>query len=276
LGLKARFWIGCIPVFFVAALSSFLFDCRYLYRYPAQINDAARNATLQWMPTEKPSSTRCLERTADFILHDPGVSIYKINSNILIHGAIVTIKSHPQLKDFVRKPVHMEGAPVHRPCSIAYEDRRRLLGFTLVEFVIVLAIMATLSAIAIPNYITYRYKAQVAAAIVEIRILEEKIANYAVDYDRLPESLNDMGAGPFIDPWGNAYAYLKIAGVDHPGGGKTDKRRKDHNMVPVNSDYDLYSKGEDGDSKAPFTAKHSRDDIVRANDGEFVGLASDY
>ncbi|MGD2185979.1 MAG: prepilin-type N-terminal cleavage/methylation domain-containing protein [Desulfobacterales bacterium] len=170
----------------------------------------------------------------------------------------------------------MQWGPVHCPDPTEYEHRRWFDGFTLVELMIVVAIIATLSAIAIPNYIGYRYKAQIAAAIAEIRILEEKIANYVVDNDDYPDSLNDIGTGPFIDPWGNPYAYLKIAGVDHKGGGKTDKRRKDHNMVPVNSDFDLYSKGRDGDSKAPFTAKHSRDDIVRANDGQFVGLASDY
>ena len=52
--------------------------------------------------------------------------------------------------------------------------------------------------------------------------------------------------------------------------------RKDKNLVPVNTDYDLYSMGEDGRSVGPFTAKASRDDIVRANDGGFVGLAADY
>jgi general secretion pathway protein G len=34
--------------------------------------------------------------------------------------------------------------------------------------------------------------------------------------------------------------------------------------------------GRDGLSNAPFTAKQSRDDVVRANDGQFVGLASEY
>ena len=170
----------------------------------------------------------------------------------------------------------MEIAPDRRPDPIEYKRRRWFEGFTFVELVIVVAIIATLSAIAIPSYITYRYKAQIAASIAEIHLLENKIMDYFVENDDYPESLNDIGTGPFIDPWGTPYAYLKIAGVDHKGGGKTDKRRKDHNMVPVNSDYDLYSKGRNGDSKAPFTAKHSRDDIVRANDGQFVGLASDY
>jgi len=54
------------------------------------------------------------------------------------------------------------------------------------------------------------------------------------------------------------------------------KVRKDHNLVPLNSDYDLYSMGKDGKSVSPLTAKASRDDIVRANNGAFVGLASEY
>lgn len=34
--------------------------------------------------------------------------------------------------------------------------------------------------------------------------------------------------------------------------------------------------GADGASVSPLTAKSSRDDIVRANNGRFVGLASTY
>ena len=34
--------------------------------------------------------------------------------------------------------------------------------------------------------------------------------------------------------------------------------------------------GKDGASLGPLTAKESRDDIVRANDGRFIGLASEY
>jgi len=78
------------------------------------------------------------------------------------------------------------------------------------------------------------------------------------------------------DAWGNPYRYLKIAGQDLKGKGKGDKARKDHFMVPVNTDYDLYSMGPDGVSKPPFTAQASRDDIVRANDGRYVGPASEY
>jgi general secretion pathway protein G len=47
--------------------------------------------------------------------------------------------------------------------------------------------------------------------------------------------------------------------------------RKDRNLVPINSDYDLYSLGPDGETRPPLTAGPSRDDIARAADGSFVG-----
>ena len=47
-------------------------------------------------------------------------------------------------------------------------------------------------------------------------------------------------------------------------------------MNPLNSDYDLYSVGEDGLTQKPLNASNARDDIVRANNGAFVGLAEDY
>jgi general secretion pathway protein G len=34
--------------------------------------------------------------------------------------------------------------------------------------------------------------------------------------------------------------------------------------------------GKDGKSQSPFTANASQDDIVRVNNGGFVGLVSDY
>ena len=53
-------------------------------------------------------------------------------------------------------------------------------------------------------------------------------------------------------------------------------KRKDKFQVPLNSTYDLYSLGKDGVSDEPLTAKPSWDDIVRANDGAFIGLATQY
>jgi len=138
---------------------------------------------------------------------------------------------------------------------------------------IIVAILGTLTAMAVPNYLKYREKGTVALAITDIRIIEKQIAVYAIDTGGLPDSLNDLSISNTIDPWNNPYQYLRIDGGDVKGKGKM---RKDHFMVPINTDYDLYSMGKDGKSQSPFTARASQDDIVRANNGGFVGLVSDY
>jgi general secretion pathway protein G len=160
-------------------------------------------------------------------------------------------------------------------CSKYSIHRFRDSGFTFIEVCIVIAIIGTLSAIAIPNYLGYKNKARIMVAVSDIRMIEKQISLYAFDNDgQLPNSLSDLTTiGTITDPWGNPYQYLRINGGSTKQKGK---RRKDHFMVPVNTDYDLYSMGKDGKSTAPFTAAASQDDIVRANDGGYVGLVSDY
>jgi general secretion pathway protein G len=136
---------------------------------------------------------------------------------------------------------------------------------------IVIAIIATLSAIAIPNFIRYRERALEARAIVEIKQISTEIILFQSDSGDLPLSLADIGLDTLRDPWGNPYQYLNFETVKGLG-----QMRKDHNLVPVNSDFDLYSMGADGKSQSPFTANASRDDIVRANDGQYVGSVSNY
>lgn len=140
-------------------------------------------------------------------------------------------------------------------------------GFSLVEIMIVIAIIGTLAAMAIPNYIEHREKAKIAAAIVDIRAMEKAIANFALANDRLPVSLAEVGLGGRLDPWGTPYQYTRVEGTP------TGSLRKDRFLVPVNSDYDLYSMGKDRSSVPPFAASASQDDIVRASDGAYVGLA---
>src|SRR5882762_2372976 len=147
-------------------------------------------------------------------------------------------------------------------------------GFTLVELLITIAILAVLAAIAVPSYSKYLDRAALAQATGDIRRLEVLIAQYQSDNQRLPSSLADIGKAAMLDPWKNPYQYLDLSSLN------VDKKlmgqvRKDKNLVPINSDYDLYSMGKDGQSQAPLTAADSRDDVVRASNGRFVGLASD-
>jgi len=148
---------------------------------------------------------------------------------------------------------------------------RRILGFTIVELFIVLAIIGVVASIAIPRYVDYRERIKVAQAITDIRALSLLINNYQLDARAYPPNLAAVGNASKLDPWGRPYVYTNLQDIKGKG-----KARKNKNLVPINSDFDLYSVGKDGDSVGPLTAKASRDDVIRANDGGFVGLASDY
>ena len=52
--------------------------------------------------------------------------------------------------------------------------------------------------------------------------------------------------------------------------------RKDRFLVPINTNFDLYSMGPDGKSVPPLTAQASQDDIIWASDGEYIGPAAQY
>ena len=152
-------------------------------------------------------------------------------------------------------------------------------GFTMIELCIVIAIICTLAAIAIPNYLGYKYKARVLVAISDIRMIEREIVNFTTENGgQLPNSLSDLTAiGSINDPWGNPYRYLRIDGAIKNKGKKDeeDKRRRNMSDNPVDTDYDLYSMGRDGLSKPQFKFKDSQDDVVRAYNGQYVGLVSE-
>lgn len=134
-----------------------------------------------------------------------------------------------------------------------------------------MAIIGVLAAIASPHFKRYTERTKYTAVLQTMRLIEKEIIAFELHYNKLPDNLTELGLGHLEDPWGNPYQYLNFATVKGLG-----NVRKDHSLVPVNTDYDLYSMGPDGKSQPPFTAKDSRDDIVRANDGAFLGRVSNY
>ncbi len=147
---------------------------------------------------------------------------------------------------------------------------RNITGFTLVELMIVVSILAVLATVGVQSYRRHINEAHSNRAIADIKVIELKLQQFYAESDVFPNSLNNIGMQNLSDPWGNPYRYANATTT--PQG----LLRKDHFMVPVNTDFDLYSMGEDGKTASPFTAAKSQDDIVRANNGAYVGLVSEF
>jgi len=122
----------------------------------------------------------------------------------------------------------------HRP-------RRRSRGFTLLEILVVLAIIGLIAAIAAPQVFKSLGGAKSDSAQVQIESLSTAIDLYRLEVGKLPPDLEaliekpsgeDRWNGPYLrkrslpkDPWGNPFQYRA------PG---------------ENADFDLYSLGADG------------------------------
>ncbi len=147
-------------------------------------------------------------------------------------------------------------------------------AFTLIELLVVVAIIGVLAVVAVPVYSDYIDRARAVQAVTDIGAIAKSLIVYQISTGKFPPSLVEVGAQNYLDPWENPYQYLNLS--DPSDKSSKGKARKDHNLVPINSDFDLYSMGKDGKSVSPLTAKASRDDIVRANNGRYIGLASQY
>ena len=150
---------------------------------------------------------------------------------------------------------------------------RKLKGWTLLELLAALTVSGILATIGYGSYSSVIERTKINQAVVEIAKIHAAIEKFRLGHrNKPPLSLAEIGMD-LKDPWGEPYQFLNFDTL--PGKSKGPVR-KDRNLVPLNSRYDLYSKGPDGKSVSPLTAKASRDDIIMANDGAYIGPASDY
>jgi type IV pilus assembly protein PilA len=90
-------------------------------------------------------------------------------------------------------------------------------GFTLIELMIVVAIIGVLAAIAIPQYQNYVARAQVSEALVLLSGAKTAIAEYRSTTGNWPADNTEAGLADRLDIKGKYVAYVNIIG---PGCGK--------------------------------------------------------
>jgi general secretion pathway protein G len=152
------------------------------------------------------------------------------------------------------------------------EGAPRRKGFTLIEVLLATVLIGLLVSFATPKLHRAKELAKIVECYANVRNIGLELQTFELEEGYFPESLDDIGMGRFVDPWGYPFEYLAIRGYGRGPG----EVRKDRFLVPLNADFDLYSVGPDGTSAGPLTAGASQDDIIRANDGGYIGLASEY
>lgn len=133
-------------------------------------------------------------------------------------------------------------------------------AFTLVELIVVTAILGVLALMAIQSFTHYTVVVKNNRCIADIRILDKAIVSYYLEKNVWPATLQEAGVGGQLDPWQRSYEYQL-----HDGGVTPLKDFADNRL---NNDYDLYTKGADGLSDTDSDNAAAADDIVRTNDGQ--------
>jgi general secretion pathway protein G len=143
----------------------------------------------------------------------------------------------------------------------------------MVELIVVVLIIGVLALMAVPAYYQIRVKVQNVRAIEEIRGIEKSVNAWSIDHaGNLPADLGVLGLDTLLDPWGHNYVYYPVGGPFPEG---VSGPRVYISAAPLNEDFDLYSKGKDGQGEAEVSVTESRDDIVRSGEGGYVGQANE-
>jgi prepilin-type N-terminal cleavage/methylation domain-containing protein len=99
--------------------------------------------------------------------------------------------------------------------NICLKSLRRQQGFTLVELMVVVAIIGLLSTVAIPNFKTYQAKAKVAEAKMQLSALYTAEASFFSDYNMYATCLAYMGFNPRAEKANRYYGVGFSAGISY-------------------------------------------------------------
>ena len=100
-------------------------------------------------------------------------------------------------------------------------------GFTLIEILVVVAIIGMLGAVAVPAYMSHLKEARVETARELIKSVETALNMYSMKHGgKYPDSLEALTQeteeeeallqGDYVDPWGNELKYEKPSGKKRP------------------------------------------------------------
>ena len=130
-----------------------------------------------------------------------------------------------------------------RRASDLYKTRKH--GFTLIEIMVVVIVLAILAASIIPQFVGTKQEARISKVKTDIALLEGALERFFLNMDRYPTNSEGLRVlvetpqdgenkwrGPYVktvrpDPWGNEYAY-RFPGLHDP------------------RTFDIYSTGADG------------------------------
>jgi len=142
-------------------------------------------------------------------------------------------------------------------------------GFTVAETLIATALLAFTVDAALARISTQIEQTRIERAKDEITHIGAEIEVYRARHHELPGSLTDLDSAVPLDPWAHPYEYVNFDAHGTVG-------QRTFEGLPINSDYDLYSRGADGRTDVNLRSETAHDDIVRARDGAYVGPASDF
>jgi general secretion pathway protein G len=105
---------------------------------------------------------------------------------------------------------------------------RRQPGFTLIEMLVVMAVIATLLTLAAPRYFTSLEKSREAVLHQDLALMRETLDKYYGDNGKYPEALDDLVTGKYlhgipVDPMTDSSAtWISVAPQEVDKGGVYD------------------------------------------------------